>query len=400
MSTSFVEHASGDYSTLEYNTPTPLHSPGHGSRTPLPNKAGMEVAIGEGPQAVPDDPPEAIPDNKPKAINTDEALPFARTLPDENTSPGEPLKSAAEIRTERAWFWGHSRRSWIELGVVVVIIIIAAAVIGGVLGSRLGKSSNTDAGGASGSPTTSSSGTSASSTTDSDNKYIYSDSKLTATNFTDVTTGNNYRAVFFQDTTLALVGRIWDSQNDTWRTLDITDKLPQQQLLAGSPLTTTAKSIDSGQLHVWCVLKDNSLHDYYWDGEQNDPVEATWTEESTLGGGTQNIWPGSGLASVWERPLDETSNISSGSWILAFQNQTGEIAVLNDTGPNNVAIEKQSAAEGTSLAMDFEFDATGIVQIVMTYESNNGIIKASWPPSDNTSTLWYTGASSESALDS
>ncbi|PSR88627.1 hypothetical protein BD289DRAFT_431897 [Coniella lustricola] len=364
----YLEDAAGDYSTLEYSASTQRTSSHQFSHLSQP---GIEVAVQQAPETV-------------SPTIYDQKVP----TPDQHLKAStEPAVAPTRASRTRPWFLERPRRFWILAGVVILLIAaVVGGAVGGVLSSRRSSSSGSSSAStsSSSSPSTSTNGTGGSGT----NTYVHVDSKLTATNYTD-SDGGSYRAVFFQDTNSSVIGRIWNSQNSTWRTVNITDKLPQRHILAGSPLTATAKSIDSGQLHVWCVLQDQSIHDYYWDGEDSDPVEATWTETSTIGGAVQTVWAGSGLASAWQRPWDQTSD-ASGSWILAFQNTSGEIAVVNDTGPNAVAVGKQGAAEGTSLAMEFKFNQDGGTQVLMTYQSNSDVLGTTWPPFSNTSSSWNT----------
>ncbi len=290
------------------------------------------------------------------------------------SSTYHPDASTAVTSQPKRRILGLSRRLFTTVGIAAVVVVVGAivgGVVGGVVRNRDGSTNSTPP-----SPTTSAS------------TQILSDSKLAASNYTDA---NDiiHRSVFFQDTTKSLIGRFWDAQNQTWKTVNITQQLPGSNVLAGTPLASSSLDLSGQRIHVWCLLADQSIHGYYWDGQGGDPVQATWLEETSIGGARQFAMTGSSLASAWERPPAGSSSI--GSWILAFQNTTGEIAVANYTGSETVAVKANSFASLSSLALVSELQGAVLSRLTLTYESNGNVLKSSYPGSG---TAWHTGTGS------
>ncbi|KAJ9157780.1 hypothetical protein NKR23_g232 [Pleurostoma richardsiae] len=287
-------------------------------------------------------------------------------------------KGGAVTQTDRARrrIFCLSYRSFIIV-VVITVVVVVGAIVGGVVGGISSRKKSTT----SSTPTP----------TSTPARNLLSNSKLAASNYTDAK-GYVHRSVFFQDSTEALIARLWDSQNNTWKTLNITQQLPGSNVLSGTPLASSSLDLDTQRIHTWCLLADQSIHGYFWNGQGGDPSEAaTWAEEVSIGGSSQVAMTGSSLASAWQRPV--TANSSSiGSWILAFQKQSGEIAVANYTGSGTIAVNAGAVASLTSLAMTSELTGSILSRLTLTYESNGNILKASYTGE------WDTDADEHAAI--
>lgn len=359
MSSSFVEYPVEVYSTLEYNGSKLGQSSRHWSaETPQhADQLGIQVAIAEGPQTVQDDTPKLV-----RVASS----PTSHILANESAIPGDPLESEEEppSLSEHASFLGRSRRFWMIFGgIIIVIAAVIGGTVGGVLGSRHSSLTSNDA-----TYSPAPSATSSPAVTNF-NKYIHVDSNITATNFTDKA-GYTYRAIFFQDTTSALIGCIWNSQNKTWNTLNITQITTGLRLDPGSPLTTTAKSIGSGQIFIWGFLQGNTIYQYSWygDGGATDPAEDSWSGDS-VNTATVKPYAGSHLASSWYRPVDFTGNDTE-FLMMMYQANSGEMMLFFRNSTQIMV----PATLGTSLAMGLQFNTEFGPACIFTFESSPSIL--------------------------
>ena len=264
---------------------------------------------------------------------------------------------------------GLSLRTFIII-VVIGIAVVVGAIVGGVVGSRR---SSRDSTLPSSTPTPST----------TPGSYLLGDSKLAASNYTDAD-GYVHRSVFFQDSTSALIGQLGDSQNKTWKTINITQQLPGANVLSGTPIASSSLDFDGQRIHIWCLLADQSIHGYYWGG-QGDPSETKWAEEATIGTNKQVVKQGSSLASAWQRPFSANST-NMGSWVVAFQKPDGEVVVANNSGSSTTAINSNAVAPLTSLAITSELTRGILSRLTLTYESNGKVLKVSYTDGE-----WDTG---------
>lgn len=103
----------------------------------------------------------------------------------------------------------------------ITIIVVVLAVVGGVVGGILSQkptSSRADS-----SPPAASNSSPAGNPVDSDSSIISADSTIHALNWSDVGNTTQYNAVFWQDKSTNLAMSLWDSQNQTWALVNITE---------------------------------------------------------------------------------------------------------------------------------------------------------------------------------
>ncbi|KAI1324605.1 hypothetical protein F5Y16DRAFT_299657 [Xylariaceae sp. FL0255] len=271
---------------------------------------------------------------------------------------------------------------------VITILLILGAIAGGVAGgvtSRSGKQNTTSP--ATPSPTMPPSTTGGNQTSIS-NVNILAGSKISATNWTDPN-GFTHRYVFFQDPSAALIVRIWDSQNQTWATTNLTSIIQSQSStalgpLAPSPLASAAfyyegNGDSSNVVHVYYINTENYISSVLAGdlvGMSNDWVIGS-IEESPIA--TQ---PGSQLATAWNRCSGV--DCTTGTWALAYQRSyDGAVTVVNssDFSQQTVVVESNQVAQNSSLAMVAEVDLSpspGLTSLSLISEhlqsSSSGVV--------------------------
>lgn len=159
---------------------------------------------------------------------------------------------------------GLSRKKFfIILGVALVVIALAAGLAGGLTSrTHSGSGSDSSAASSGGSSSSGDSGGSSSNST-SDGNLILSNSKITASNWTDPS-GVVHRTVFFQDKYNSIIARRWDAKGNAWKTNNLTELMlatttplrPQP----GTPLASASMELDpTFETHVWFTDPNNMI---------------------------------------------------------------------------------------------------------------------------------------------
>lgn len=342
----------------DFNTKYRISGPAHAHY----HHEGLEVV----PQQLNDTLPEVVPSDAPE-LNSIQAQSFQK---DEYTPATAPSESRRIL--------GFPRRAFLltVLATVLVVCAVVAGVVGGIF-SRLNASTSSQA-------TQQATATATSNlpdpTSSSTWRYIHPNSTITATNYTD-SNGRSHRAVFFQDSVGAIIGRFWDDQNKTWESLNMTNALPNRgPVLSGSPLTSSAITLSSqpNRIAVWFLWENLSIDLYQWIGSADDSVlnSAQWEERITLNDAILYAQAGTSMASAWQPPFSRTKTTSIGYWILAYQNDDGNIMAANYSSTKSViAVESPLCSAGTSIAMDVERSASVTGLAMMTYQYDGEVIR-------------------------
>lgn len=285
----------------------------------------------------------------------DEGLQFYQSQADRDASLPQVVSPSPEkipIGTKRETEQGagaispvggiKSRRK-LYIWIAVAAIIVGAVVLGAALGTTLNQNTgNTDTP-SSPSPDPENNGSSS---------PISGTSTISASNVTDAD-GYVHRQVYFQDRNDAIILRLWDSQNTTWETRNISEAvrtnldLPEVDKYVGTPLAASSLQYiggDSFESWVWYLNSNNQI-------EMAGSLDLAYTHESI------NVFtlprefvpaPDSELAVVWQRCEDDCM----GSWVVAYQNQDGIVDIVNGSGNWHLGASFESGvAIGSSLVL-------------------------------------------------
>ncbi|OIW30306.1 hypothetical protein CONLIGDRAFT_681082 [Coniochaeta ligniaria NRRL 30616] len=284
-----VRHGNEGYSTLEVS-----HT--------YDNQPQKEVAPSYGdnlPQAVH---PDGVQHQAPEYYKPEGTTPAPYYDPKQQyTSETVGLNSLEGQRERRKKCGLAPRTFWIVVAAcsLVVIAAIVGGVVGGVLSNRKsdspqqgGNGTSSDGGGGDSNP-----GAAANSTA----VTLLGSSKVAAVNWTDTNSFSHY-AVFSQDSTNSLMVSLWDSQNQTWSAVNISDAL----LLSGSPVRakpgTPLSAVSTGpptwtfQMDLYYLTPSNNIQEVY----SRDMDGRNWAI-GDLGKSPKTADDNSPLASVWHR---------------------------------------------------------------------------------------------------
>ncbi|KAI0545134.1 hypothetical protein F4679DRAFT_486624 [Xylaria curta] len=312
--------------------------------------------------------PEAVP-------NDETTLPEATTS--EHGANGTQDGRRSDDATQKSWMnltsgGEQKERKYrfpipIPYVISIAVILILGAIAGGVAGGIKSSANKPN-------PPTN--------VADTSNINILAESKLSATNWTDLN-GFTHRFVFFQDTSNALVVRRWDSQNRTWATNNLTDILsstrtPLNPLRPSTPLASVACHFKNttNSVHLYYVAPNNvvlgvAVYDLL-AGPDN------WEYDSALGVGAALVTsPGSQLAAIWNRC---SADNCAGWWALAYQAlPDSAVNVANASNWKSPIVVQSRVAQNSSLAMISEMDtkADSLTRITLMSEAlqtpNSGI---------------------------
>ncbi|KAI1632288.1 hypothetical protein F4809DRAFT_105374 [Biscogniauxia mediterranea] len=250
---------------------------------------------------------------------------------------------APNEKTPKATICGLPKRTF-YIVLAIAIIVTAAAIAGGVAGGLTANRSRDSS--------SSSSSSSSSGSTDGE-QHILTDSKLTATNWTD-SDGTVYRTIFFQDAYASLIARRWDSKGNTWTTDNLTDMYIATtrpiDSAAGTPLASASIALSDDnayETHLWFLNEDNIIRSMAATDALNAP--STWTND-TLDEAVLETWAGGQLAAAWQRCWADDCD---GAWIVAYQRPEGAIKTANSTtwATATVAVDSSNVAANSSLAI-------------------------------------------------
>ncbi|KAI0385534.1 hypothetical protein F5Y04DRAFT_187349 [Hypomontagnella monticulosa] len=258
---------------------------------------------------------------------------------------------------------------FIILGGVAVVVI---ALIAGLAGGLASKNNNNNGSGA-GAESSESGGQNpnnpvgTNSTTDE--QLILSNSKITASNWTDPN-GVVHRTIFFQDAYNSIVARRWDSKGKTWKTNNLTELMaatttplrPQ----SGTPLASASMDFSNKfETHVWFTDPNNMIRSMASFDALNRPD--SW-DNDTLNGAQLETWPGGQLAAMWQRCYN--GNNCNGTWIVAYQRPEGAIKTANSStwASATVAVESKDVAANSSLAVLPKLDGASLDRLELISE--------------------------------
>ncbi|KAI1139904.1 hypothetical protein F5Y05DRAFT_335528 [Hypoxylon sp. FL0543] len=295
-------------------------------------------------------PNSAYPTSSGSPVNSSAYGPSPMTATEGSQYP-HPDEKAAPAAT----ICGLPKKTFfIILGVGVVIIALVAGLAGGLAGRNHNGSKAADQSGSSGSSSGSGSGSGSPNeptSTNSTEKLILSNSKITASNWTDPN-GVVHRTVFFQDAYNSIIARRWDSNGKSWTTNNLTELMAATTMplnpQPGTPLASASMDHDpTYETHVWFTDPGNFIRSMASFDALNRPD--SW-DNDTLDGAVLQTWPGGQLAATWQRCWEADCN---GTWIVAYQRPEGAIKTANSSiwATATVAIESKNVAANSSLAI-------------------------------------------------
>ncbi|KAK7737853.1 hypothetical protein SLS62_011423 [Diatrype stigma] len=264
----------------------------------------------------------------------------------QNGQAAPPVAGAEEKKPKRTICGVAPLIFYIILAAIFAVIV--AAVVGGVVGSIASRNKgDEDAAQSSAQSTDGDSGT------NSTAPLILSDSRLTATNWTDPD-GVTHRAVFFQDAYDDLVVCQWDSKDKTWAKTNITELLSPStspiSAVSGTPLASAAID-DQGnsafEIHLWFLNSTSFIQSV----SCLDATSSKSWKTDTLGGAALETRPGSLLAATWQRGWADDQ---LGSWIVAYQRPSdGAIKTANSSHwtVSDEAVPGDTVVNNSSLAL-------------------------------------------------
>ncbi|KAI1743046.1 hypothetical protein F4680DRAFT_471889 [Xylaria scruposa] len=322
---------------------------------------------------------EVVP-NERRGIHLSHRL-YPETVPnDENTLPEATPSEHRDNGTQDIRSDDGIQKSWMNLAaggeqkerkhrfpipipylVTIAVILILGAIAGGVAGGIKSSANNSN-------PPMDSN------LAHAPNINVLAESKLSATNWTDVN-GFTHRFVFFQDNSSALIVRRWDSQNRTWATNNLTDILsstrtPLNPLRPSAPLASAACRFQNttNSVHVYYIATNNVIMGVAVYDLLKGPNN--WAFDSALGVGAGLVTsPGSQLAAIWNRCAADDC---VGWWALAYQGlPDSDVNVANASNWKSPQKAQSRVAQNSSLAMISEIDSktNSLTRITLMSES-------------------------------
>lgn len=260
--------------------------------------------------------------------------------------------------------WGMRRRVFYVL-LTLIILIIIGAIAGGVAGSLGSRRHSIEA-----NPENVNNNTTPNENTGQGRIFV--NSSLAASSLVDEG-GNTIRSVFFQDNSGAIILRQWDSQTTTWKTRNLTSSLIRDTSQSdiwtylGTPLA--AASLEFGARHhyetwVWFFTPDNGI-------QLVGSIDSTFTETKiSIDNLPLTIYPASEsrLAVAWQGcPSD-----CIGSWILAFQDQDGQIGIANASSTWHLqATLNEIVSVGSPMAIVPQENGGGLTNLSLLIEDSS-----------------------------
>lgn len=293
-------HGSEGYSTLEVshiydNQPQKEVAPSNGDN--LPQAVHPDGGYHQAPE-------HYNPDKTAPSLYYDSDKQCAVGLSDFGVRKGNTRKYGLAPRT----FWIVVVA--VSLGIVAVIV---GGAVGGLLANRKGDNpgavangTSSDAGGGSGGGG-GGGGPSPGAAANSTAITLLNDSKVAAVNWTDTNRFSHY-AVFSQDSTNSIMVSLWDSQNQTWSAVNISNIL----LLSGSPVKAKAgtplSAVSTGpptwpfQMDLYFLTPSNNIMEVC-----STDMDASRWHIGNLGKTPKTADENSPLASIWHRCLQGCS---------------------------------------------------------------------------------------------
>ncbi|KAL7624609.1 hypothetical protein AAE478_006176 [Parahypoxylon ruwenzoriense] len=287
---------------------------------------------------------------------------------------GSQYPPSDEKAAKTATICGLPRRTFFIV-LLIAIVVIIVALVGGIAGGLASKGHNVsapDSGSSAGSSDGSPKDPASSGATNGTDKLILSNSKITASNWTDAS-GVVHRTVFFQDVYNSIVARRWDSEGKSWKTNNLTQLMaatttplnPQR----GTPLASASMDLNpTYETHVWFADPRNIIRSMASFDALNRPD--SW-ENDTLSGAILETWPGGQLAAAWQRGWDGDGE---GTWIVAYQRPEGAIKTANSStwASATVAVESKNVAANSSLAVLPKLRGTFLNRFELVSETVSG----------------------------
>ncbi|KAK0762499.1 hypothetical protein N5P37_005315, partial [Trichoderma harzianum] len=278
----------------------------------------------------------------------DETLPEVRpsSLPEHHALASSPEPRAIQPAQKKR------RRRKVTILALVAAAVVIAGIVGGTVGGIVGRRTSSM------SPTCS-------------NINIHCASALTATNRTDAN-GFVHRTISFQDPHNAIISRLWDSQNRTWTTANVTDYFSKKSTplpgppMPGSPLASasTDGNLSIGPFHLWYLDPNRSICSVYLD-----PDSRTWMIDSEVNEAT--LTAGIALAATWQRPSGGRGSNKDGHWIVAYQSPLGDILTANssDWATPVGAVVSSDVPPNSSLAIVPQLNGAWLDSLALTFEN-------------------------------
>ncbi|KAL7628849.1 hypothetical protein AAE478_000364 [Parahypoxylon ruwenzoriense] len=244
---------------------------------------------------------------------------------------------------KQAKILGLSKRDF-YIVLTIVILVVIGAIAGGVAGGLTGRRNQSNESNQTPEPDSNA------------NINVLSNSKLTASNWTD-SDGNQHRSVFFQDPYNNIIARQWDSQNNTWATRNISQLMqsstsgPIKPFPGTALASTTADSPAPNRLY--------EVHLFF--SESGDESSSTVSRLSSRDPRSDpnfwvylnyefQTWNNTQLSATWQRCWRDDC---IGYYTLAYQGPEGAIRVANasDWNDTRAVVRTNAVSAGASLAL-------------------------------------------------
>ncbi|OIW30029.1 hypothetical protein CONLIGDRAFT_355819 [Coniochaeta ligniaria NRRL 30616] len=303
------------------------------------------------------------------------------------------------VPPEERRIWGLKRKTFFIV-LAIALLVIIGAVVGGAVGGTVGKNGekkgdnpNPGTGGGGGGG-----GSSPGNTTN--NSPVLGTSRITAINWTD-SSNVEYNAVFWQAKTNDLMMSLWDSTNNTWSQVNITDKMTDISISVaakpGTPLAAAARGYPWTESTLKHVAGDFGIALFYLSPANNileiyseDPRGASWALGDLTTSSTTAIKaaPDTQLSAWWG--LCERN--CSGSILLVYEDDSQTLRLANSSTWNTTPVLR-NIASGASLAItacsgNRGKDGPAANAVRLYYDSSNKLSELMWSPWGP----WYYGA--------
>ncbi|KAI1772247.1 hypothetical protein F4818DRAFT_180336 [Hypoxylon cercidicola] len=273
------------------------------------------------------------------------------------------LPSTSHDLPEPRRIWGMRWQKFYVL-LILFILIIVGAISGGVAGGLASRQHSKQT----------SSGNSNNTTPNeiTGQGRIFANSSLAASSLVDEA-GSTIQSVFFQDSSGAIILRQWDSQTTTWKTRNLTSSLIRDTshsdifTYPGTPLAAASLEFEAEHNYetwVWFFTPDNGI-------QLVGSIDSTFTEAKiSIDNLPLTVYPASEsqLAVAWQG----CSSDCKGNWLLAFQDQNGQIGIANASGTWHLqATLDGTVSMGSPMAIVPQQSEGGLISLRLLVENSS-----------------------------
>ncbi|RDW91679.1 hypothetical protein BP5796_02844 [Coleophoma crateriformis] len=284
--------------------------------------------------------PEVVPQEHYPEVTTADAVKHNVPYPVDQKADLNPVSEGPVGNGVERRVLGLKRRTFFIV-LAVALLVVIAAVVGGAVGGTVNKSKNSAAQNSSNGTSTSPSSNATTTSTD-----LMLNSSIAAANWTD-TAGYVHYAIFSQSTTAAILTSVWDSQNETWTTIDIFAAIQTTEnyvltAKAGTPIAVAAKALGGVSIAVYYLAPNNQIQALDCLDTQG---LSNWTrgkvnDASIVAGANSQI------AAMW---YICDVGCGAGNLMVTYEDASGVLTAANSSGWTTSTIV--TVIDGSGLAM-------------------------------------------------